>query len=602
MRQRVAWVGARFGNLRIKYKLLLSYLLLMSVTISAVTWFSYDKSRDMMENQIAESTGRAFEQANQFISYKLNNVKDVSSMLVMNKELEQILRKRPSPYPLAEQIDDYNRLLDIIRSAQNSREIYSIRLFVNHTGIFSKEKSTIFSMGEFRDTDWFPRVLEQSGGLYCRPTYLHDYGDQREAQQVISCLRTLQTQGFFGDILGMLSMDILEDSIYRILEQTNITNGGQVYLVDRDGSVISGLDRKSIGSSLASAPFFKEIAGVQGSESFRHMTVDGKPSMVTYKQVEGTDWRLIAIIPHEEMFRSTKQIASYMLLLFAAATVGAAVMAFFLSGGITRRISTLIKQMKRIEEEKWDDKIPVDSTDEIGILQAHFNRMTDNIKRLILEKYEEEVRKKNAELKALQAQINPHFLYNTLDMVHWLALKHKAPDISYIAQGLARFFRLSLSNGRDVISIRDELAHVQIYLDIQNKRFSGGIETVIDVEEELLGLATVKTILQPIVENAVLHGIRERDDKRGLIRIAGVLKDGLVQMTVEDNGVGMSEEALQSLLAEGKSEGYGIKNVNDKIKLYFGGDYGLSYESVTGRGTKVTIRFPAAELGTIGES
>lgn len=143
----------------------LSYLSLMSVTISAVTWFSYDKSRDMMENQIAESTGRAFEQANQFISYKLNNVKDVSSMLVMNKELEQILRKRPSPYPLAEQIDDYNRSLDIIRSAQNSREIYSIRLFVNHTGIFSKEKSTIFSMGEFRDTDWFPRVLEQSGGF-----------------------------------------------------------------------------------------------------------------------------------------------------------------------------------------------------------------------------------------------------------------------------------------------------------------------------------------------------------------------------------------------------------------------------------------------------
>lgn len=597
------WLATGYlRNLRIKYKLLLSYMLLISITIAAVTWFSYNKTTKMIERQVAESTDRAFEQANEFITYKLNNVKDVSSMLFMNKELEQILLKSPVNYPLAEQIDDYNRLLDMVRSAQNSREIFSIRLFVNDSGIFAKENSTIFNMKNFKDTWWFKLVLEQNGGLFCRSTYSHDYQDQRGSQQIISCMRTLQTQGFFGDVLGLVSMDVLEDSIYRIIKQTEITDGGEVYLVDREGNVISGLDRKTIGQSLSSTIYFQEIIKGSGDSGYQNLEVNGKASLVTYKKVEGTDWRLIAIIPHEEMMQYSDQIASYMLLLFILATVSAAIMAFFMSGGITRRISLLIQQMKRFEEEKWDVRISVDSKDEIGILQVNFNRMTDNIKRLIMEKYEEEVRKKNAELKALQAQINPHFLYNTLDMIHWLAMKHKAQDISYLVGGLAKFFRLSLSKGKDVISIDDELAHVQIYLDIQNKRFSGSIKVSIEVEQQILEMTTVKLVLQPIVENAILHGIREKENKRGLIRISGQICDGLVLFIVEDDGVGMTEEKMKRLLTGDQGGGYGIKNVNEKLKLYFGDSFGLSYESEEGLGTKVTIRFPAMKHPSEGVS
>ncbi|WP_409345895.1 sensor histidine kinase [Paenibacillus sp. MBLB4367] len=577
-------------NMKIKHKLLLSYLLLIFVPVTIVALLTYYKTSQIVEKQVIESTKQSFEQANKFLSYKLNNIRDVSSMLFMNKEVQAILNKPMETYPLREQIDDYNNLINIVGAAQNSREIYSIRMFVNHEGIFSRENVTIMRVRDYIDTPWFRKVIDSKGGVYCRPTYAYDYGSQRGVQNIVSCMRTIDSGGFSGKLLGAISIDILEDSFYEVIKQTDITQHGEAFLVDGEGNIISGMDKTKIGSNISSANYFKEIGDEE--EGYRNMTVGGVLSIVCYKQIENTDWQLIALIPLEEILQPNKQIINVFTVLIVLVTGIAVLTAFLISNSITGRIRQLIVTMRRIEEEKWDSRITVDSADEIGELQQRFNHMTASMRRLIKEKYQEEVYKKNAELKALQAQINPHFLYNTLDMVNWMALKHKARDISWVVAGLAKFFKLSLNNGRDIVPIRDEVAHVKIYVDIQNKRFSNHIQTSFDISEDIYDCATVKIILQPIVENAILHGIQEKDIKRGHVSITGKLEDGLIVFTVEDDGVGMSRLTLDRLLS-GHQSGCGSKNVNEKIKLYFGEEYGLSYSSEHGSGTKATITFPA---------
>ncbi|GIP37778.1 sensor histidine kinase [Paenibacillus sp. J31TS4] len=583
------------ADLRIKYKLLLSFGLLIAATVGLISYISYQKTAGLIEEQVVESTGKSFEQASQFISYKLDNVKDVSSMLFMDKTLNEILIRGEQSYPLGEQIDDYWKLQDIIRSVSNSREIYSTRLFVRTPAIYSREDSTFLDMKPVVEERWYKDMLTNTDGIYCQGTYEYDYKDSRGKQSILSCLRPLLDNGYTGSPIGVVAIDVLESSISDIIRQTNITRNGQVYLIDREGTIISGLDSSRIGTKLDALPgqsgLFKTDKGTETVKWENHA------SKLIYRQIQGTNWKLVALIPEKELTEPSSMLASYQIAVLAIVLLLAAVIAVWLAENLTRRIRLLVYQFGKIEVEKWDVRQPVDSSDELGVLQSSFYRMSDTMQRLIKEKYQEEVLKKSAELKALQAQINPHFLYNTLDMIHWLAMKHRAPEISSVVGSLAKFFRLSLSKGRDIITIGEEIEHVRTYLEIQNKRFGGRIRHEVDLDPGLEQYATVKIVLQPIVENSVLHGIQEREDKTGTIRITGRLENGRIVLVVEDDGVGMTQQQLERLAGKDPDGGYGIQNVMEKIKLYYGEEYGLSFASEPGRGTRVTVVFPALPPG-----
>lgn len=583
-------------NLKIRNKILLSYLLFIGFTITTIAVLTYNKSSEVLENQTIESTKSAFEQANTFISYKLNNVKDVSSMLFMNKEIQSILSKSPQNYPLVEQIDDYNRLIEILNSMQNSREIYGIRLYVNNNFLYAGDGNKIISEAKASSEKWYKDVLDRKGSIYWRSTYEYDFKDAREKQSLMSIVRSINSGGFDGRHLGVISVDILERSIYEIVSQVGITESSEVFLINNDGKIISSAGSKKIGTDISKEKYFSSIK--ENNEGHERLKINDITSIVYHKTVENTDWTLVALIPVKEIIKGSNEISSFIIILTFIVSVAAIVAAYYISGTITERIRHLTKNMKKIEAENWDVIIPVDSTDEIGVLQKNFNRMIKNIKTLIKEKYQAEINKKNAELRALQAQINPHFLYNTLDMICWMAMKYGADDIVDIVGRLAKFFRLSLNSGRDIVSINDEITHVKMYLDIQTKRFDGDIEAIVDMSEELNTMATVKLILQPLVENAIIHGIHESESKKGYVKITGKLDNNLIVITVEDNGKGMDESALNKLLAKDKGGGYGIKNVNERIKLYFGKEYGLAYESKIGQGTIVNVTFPALYLSS----
>lgn len=245
--------------------------------------------------------------------------------------------------------------------------------------------------------------------------------------------------------------------------------------------------------------------------------------------------------------------------------------------------------------------------DEIGTLYENYNFMITRIHTLLHENYQMGRELKSAEYKALQSQINPHFLYNTLDMISWLSYQKKPEQISSVVYSLANFYKLSLNKGKYIVPISDEISHVTYYMKIQDLRFSGEIRFLTDIDPVILQYSIPKITLQPIVENALFHGILEKKSKSGQITIHGILAEDNVLLIVEDDGVGIPSDQLNVLLEADNSEAhaddsgshYGLRNINKRIRLQYGEEYGLSFESIPGEGTKVVLRLPSLHVDEI---
>ena len=292
-------------------------------------------------------------------------------------------------------------------------------------------------------------------------------------------------------------------------------------------------------------------------------------------------------------------IRNYSFVIGAVTLFLAVIAALFFTSSIARPVGKLRLLMKKAEEGDLNVRFESEYNDEIGQLGNSFNNMINEISNLIEMVYIEQKSKREAELKTLQAQIKPHFLYNTLDTIQWMAQEHGANDIVEIIGALTRLFRIGLSKGKEMITVREELDHIRSYLIIQKARYGDKLEYEINFDQEILDCSVLKLILQPLVENAIYHGIKERRGVGRIVITAKKMQDSLI-FTVSDNGAGITEEKLSEIndmlesrrMHKGSSLGYGIFNINERIKLSFGNDWGLKYSSIRGEGTTVKIKHP----------
>jgi len=255
--------------------------------------------------------------------------------------------------------------------------------------------------------------------------------------------------------------------------------------------------------------------------------------------------------------------------------------------------------MKRVKTGNFKEKVNLKYMDEIGLLGNEYNDMIDNINNLIDKVYKLQISEKEAELKALQAQINPHFLYNTLDSIYWKAQKSKETDISEMIYALSKLFRLTLNRGNEFTEVRNEKEFIENYLILQKKRFKNKLEYKINISNDILQYEMPKLILQPFVENSIIHGTEEDTDK-SILDICGYIEGNKIKFIIQDNGRGIEESILNNLLKSDSNEknskehkGYAIKNVKDRLNLYYDGNYFLNITSNIGKGTKVEIIIPA---------
>ena len=585
--------GKAVKNIRLRKKFLFSYMLLIVLPLGLLTALSSRMVSRVLENQLMYSAKMAFEQTDSFINYKISSIINASDLIFLDTKINDALRRDTENYSIPQQLRDLQDFSQFFSNIQKNQDIYQIRLYVSDSLIYAEQRTNFFNLKDAEGQVWYKKL--QSGKspiLWCPPSYFGSPGGT--GKSIVSAVRLIRNWNNLNEYKGILRIDILESTLNSIIIHANTTKTGLTYIINSEGVAVTSTSG-SLVRQFGIRPAYCFHLSTLGS-NWEKTRVNGKELIIGSRNIKNTDWFLVSVIPYEEIQSSSQQIGNRLLLLLAVIGTLAYILAVYFSSSITGRISQLIRKMRRVQEGDLNVSLHSSSSDEIGELIDNFNYMVSRMSILIEEQYKTGLEVKNAELKALQAQINPHFLYNTLDAINWMAIKNNVPEICSMVQSLARFYKLSLNKGSDIVTLADEITHVRIYVQIQNKRFDNRITLTVNVPEELMQYSIPKITLQPIVENSILHGILQKPGLEGTIDIAGSLAENILHLEIRDNGAGMSEDKLSRILSNEKSDnshGYGVKNIHNRLRLYYGNSFGLTYDSIPGKGTRASIRIPA---------
>ena len=339
-------------------------------------------------------------------------------------------------------------------------------------------------------------------------------------------------------------------------------------------------------------------ASFMSSNNFIERNILDTKVYAGFYSISNTDWFMVTVLPSPPLIHASNRLMVQIVLIYAVFLVLALIFANVLAHSITGRLSSVIRQMQTVRHGPPTPMESPQAHDEIGNLIDTYNYMTRKMEELMEKQAKAAEDLRIAEFNSLQAQINPHFLYNTMDMINWMALQGQTDEISHAVQSLSRFYKLTLSRKKGISTIARELEHVTIYVQLQNMRYHDSIELITDIPDELSEYQIPKLTLQPVVENSILHGILEKESKSGTIVITGWMENEDIVLLISDDGVGISPEILSTILSgKGKSQSGGtniaVYNTHRRLQILYGNNYGLTYSSKPGEGTDVEIRFPA---------
>lgn len=450
------------------------------------------------------------------------------------------------------------------------------------------------------EKDFFKKSMAESEYINFSMPHIRDLFDRNENSYswVISLSRAVEVTDEGKATQALLLINLNYRYFEEIFSNVNLGNGGYVYLTNDRGDIIWHPKQNEIYSGRFNEDN-KYAATLKDGITVENLR--GKNITLNVRTIGYTGWKLVGVTPSAALGIDGIKFRFFVLFvadlfLFLLAMINA-----FISDKISNPIKRLDGSVREIESGNLDVEIVPSGSYEVEHLGKSIKNMLGRIKVLMSDLVAEHNAKRKSEFDTLQSQINPHFLYNTLDIIVWMIENENSDKAVNIVTALAKFFRISLSKGKNIITVKDEVEHVRNYLMIQNMRFKNRFEYSIDVDEKVLSYSSLKLMLQPLVENAIYHGM-EFMDGDGEIDVKVFKDDDSLYFTITDNGLGMSEDMVETLLSKDfvpskKGSGIGVKNVNERIKLYFGSEYGLKVESEPDEGTKITIHLPAVVYG-----
>ena len=387
-----------------------------------------------------------------------------------------------------------------------------------------------------------------------------------------------------------------DDKLTSILSDNLSLEGSVSYIVNERDAIVATSDPSLSGIYQLDYDTIK--ASFMSSNNFIERNILDTKVYAGFYSISNTDWFMVTVLPSPPLIHESNRLMIQIILIYAVFLVLALIFANVLAHSITGRLSSVIRQMQTVRHGPPTPMESPQAHDEIGNLIDTYNYMTRKMEELMEKQAKAAEDLRIAEFNSLQAQINPHFLYNTMDMINWMALQGQTDEISHAVQSLSRFYKLTLSRKKGISTIARELEHVTIYVQLQNMRYHDSIELITDIPDELSEYQIPKLTLQPVVENSILHGILEKESKSGTIVITGWMENEDVVLLVSDDGVGIPPEILSTILSgNGKSQSGGtniaVYNTHRRLQILYGNDYGLTYSSKPGEGTEVEIRFPA---------
>lgn len=573
-----------YRNRKFRTKIIINFLVINLIITVSIGMIYYYKATNIIEEELIKNVQYSVSRLTLDINSFTQKINDISDSIAINTVIRQTLMASSNQSNFETQLDNYHTINEIYNAMPYESAIYKCRVFLENA--FENLNHTIdfLNMEKASSGDWYEKVNQLNGKLYWTNSYNYDVQNKRY-ERLTSCVRVIKDYGQTGRVISYISLDVREREIYNLIEGAEKAIGGEIYLTDNDDIIISCKNEDNIGKDI---------------DLITPDLLANRREIVIHEYLPKLDWNIVAIVSLQNFINKTRVIFISLLQVSAVTFLLSIVLATLLSLNITSRIRKLIDFIRKVDAERCGDRLIADVSykDEITELINAFNNMVYENHILVNEVYKKNLEKKSAEIKLLQAQINPHFLYNALDTVNWMAFRYNAKDIMKFLKKLSNFYRLSLSMGRSIVSIDNEIEHIQSYINIQKVKTNNEIEVSFKISPEILNFSIPKLTLQPIVENAVIHGIQEADERKGIIEITGAMDNSIIKLTVADNGIGMSEDVIKETLDSiqkptDNSRGYGLRNVNQRIKHYFGDKYGINISSERGEGTLVEVCFPA---------
>jgi len=580
----------RFRTIQSNIAAALAFLIVIMAVVMG--FIAYRLSTSAVQRTAQEFTAELIKQVNANIQSYVNNMENTSLLVLNNRGVRNYL---------SGESDDDASVTDFLKTIMLSRkDIASIGVF-GYNGRFVSDGG-IGNMNpnvSVPDQSWYRQAREGQGKVVISPSHVQPVFD--DYRWVVSLSREVRNADNSRG-LGILLVDLNFSVINDILSGIELGKRGYVFIVDQGGRIVYHPQQQLLYSNLKQEKIDEALA--LGSGSF--ISDEGGQSRIYTVQDSGFGWKIVGVSYVNELVNNKGQMQTSFVTLGGISLVVALLLSFLLSRNLSRPIHQMQKHMSEVEKGNFDIQVPVDSTREIGMLARAFNLMVVRIRELMAQVVKEQEFKRKSELNALQAQINPHFLYNTLDSIVWMAENNKSAEVVRMTSALARLFRASISKGSELVPIRNEIEHISNYLTIQKMRYRDKLDFHIDADDGIKHFLTLKVLLQPLVENAIYHGIKNKYGT-GVIRISGEREGETIVLRVCDNGVGMDEEKRKTLLTPGASpaegRGVGLINVHERIQLYFGAAYGLSIVSAPDEGTTVVVKLPAVDKsGKEGES
>jgi len=539
----------------------------------------------------AASYENVFNQTVNYLQDKTTTVKSILDMIASDTSIQDlsIIEDVLSSYTTGNWLMyDYSSHEIIFKSYLN-KNISRIFLYLDQNDFKYYDLEIYKNLNE-QSKEYFVEWLEnsKSSKIWFNPQNMQDPG---KSYTYIYCISKIPSSKVLNKNLGFLQADIPISAIKTILSGATVTQNTHVLLINEDNEeFVSNSDTKLEKEVVSEAVELLEAAGK--NKSLTSIVMGENKYLAGIKHIENTGWRLLLLIPHDDILKVTMETDQIIMLTMIIIILCMIPAFFFAAQLMTKRIRELNNKLIIASGGDYSVRMEPGTNDEIGQLVENFNYLMDRTIKMMDEQYKMGKVLKNAEMQVLQEQINPHFLYNTLELLHWMALRSQNYDIDNIVLRLSQFYKLSLGEGEEIVSVAHELMHAGAYVDIQNIRFDNCIKFVIDVPEELRSYSIVKIVLQPLIENSIQHGIRKKEDKTGIITVKCREDGNELVFTIADNGIGMPESTLKCILSRKSTKGYGVYNVNERLVMYYGERSKLEYSSFMGKGTTVTFRIP----------
>ncbi|SFD37824.1 two-component system, sensor histidine kinase YesM [Bacillus sp. OV194] len=571
-----------FPDWQLRWKFLFIFLALIMIPMLALSLFIYSQANEAIQLQAIDNTKSHLEKVEDNLSSVILGIEDISSYMIYSNDFRLFLSTPNTP----ENRTKLNQLEQRIKG-------YSVfhlnsKPYLDSITLNGRSNSRIHigsPMSQNEEGTWRYEAEALHGKVFWSEAYTVTDGWGRK-KKVISLFRVINDINNITRPIGMVTIRLDADKLYELIE-TESKSLQQTFVLDRNQKVVLHPNSSYIGETYPDKDLLKKMKSLKGQDgTFVYQKGHDDYNVVT-RPLEGTNLVLVAIVDHANVAEGMKEIVDSIIMMMVVLTLfGLLAMAGFYRFNI-KRIVDLTQQTRQVEKGDFSANVAVSSRDEIGLLGLRFNRMVERIRYLIEKEYKMEIRSRESELKLLQSQINPHFLYNTLDMIRWTARLEKAMETSNLIEQLSKMFRISLNRGKPWISLKDELAYSQSYLQLQQRRLGKKLNFTLYWDASVLEAMVLKQIIQPLIENSLQHGFENMREVRK-IYIRCYREEGQVVIDVIDNGKGFSAPSVPSAI----QGGFALQNIQDRLRIAFGDQARMEIKQKDSRGAWVRLVFP----------